>query len=126
VARFDAAGVARPSYGERAASALRGAGRPGFAFTPPWRGEEDPIEEKRMDCPECGEPVGPAEQTCQKCGHPLSYAPAEKGAHCAVCDAGIGAYTETCPHCGETGYPALRPRRGRKWKGSMPEGLPGQ
>lgn len=77
-----------------------------------------------MDCPECGEPVGPTDQTCQKCGKPLSYRPAEQGTHCAVCDAEIGAYTETCPHCGETGYPALRPRRGRKWKGSKPEGLP--
>lgn len=77
-----------------------------------------------MDCPECGEPVGPTDQTCQKCGKPLSYRPAEQGTHCAVCDAEIGAYAETCPHCGETGYPALRPRRGRKWKGSKPEGLP--
>ena len=28
-----------------------------------------------------------------------------------------------CPECGESGYPALRPRKGRKWKGSKPEGL---
>jgi ribosomal protein L40E len=40
-----------------------------------------------------------------------------------VCGAEIGAYAETCKECGETGYPALRPRRGRKWKGSEPEGL---
>ncbi len=79
-----------------------------------------------MDCPECGEAVGLADQTCQKCGHPLSYEPGEGGAHCAVCGAAIGAYVETCPACGETGYPALRPRRGKKWKGSEPEGLPRQ
>jgi primosomal protein N' len=82
------------------------------------------IEEKRMDCPECSEPVGVADQTCQKCGHALSYRPDEVGVHCAVCGQEIGAYTETCPGCGETGYPALRPRRGRKWKGSLPDGLP--
>lgn len=85
--------------------------------------EEDPIDDKRMDCPECGQPVGLADQTCQKCGAPLSFGPNEVGVHCAVCGAEIGAYVETCPECGETGYPALRPRRGRKWKGSLPEGL---
>lgn len=82
------------------------------------------IEEKRMDCPECSEPVGVADQTCQTCGHALSFRPDEVGVHCAVCGQEIGAYTETCPGCGETGYPALRPRRGRKWKGSLPDGLP--
>ncbi|MCZ0936494.1 MAG: zinc ribbon domain-containing protein [Gemmatimonadetes bacterium] len=76
-----------------------------------------------MDCPECGAPVGRSDQTCQKCGAALSFAPDEVGVHCAVCGDAIGAYTETCPGCGETGYPALRPRRGRKWKGSRPEGL---
>lgn len=76
----------------------------------------------RMDCPECGDPVGRSDQTCQKCGEPLSFAPNETGVHCAVCGDAIGAYTETCPGCGETGYPALRPRRGRKWKGSRPDG----
>ena len=86
--------------------------------------KEDPIDDKRMDCPECGEAVGAADQTCQKCGEPLSYKPDEVGVHCAVCGAEIGAYSETCSGCGETGYPALRPRRGKKWKGSKPEGLP--
>ena len=70
--------------------------------------EEDPIDDKRMDCPECGDPVGTADQTCQKCGEALSYQPGEVGVHCAVCDAEIGAYAETCTNCGETGYPALR------------------
>ena len=77
-----------------------------------------------MDCPECGAEVGVTDQTCQKCGEPLSFEPDEVGVHCAVCGAEIGAYSETCSGCGETGYPALRPRRGRKWKGSKPEGLP--
>ncbi len=85
--------------------------------------EEVVIKESRMDCPKCGVAVGFADQTCQKCGDPLSFKPAESGVACAVCGAAIGAYTETCPECGETGYPALRPRRGRKWKGSKPDGL---
>ncbi|MGH7540606.1 MAG: double zinc ribbon domain-containing protein, partial [Gemmatimonadota bacterium] len=74
-----------------------------------------------MDCPACGAPVGAADQTCQKCGEPLSFAPAQQGVACAVCGAAIGAYAETCPACGETGYPALRPRKGKGWKGSEPE-----
>lgn len=76
---------------------------------------------KTSECPECGTALDPADQTCQKCGKPLSYAPGEKGVPCAVCGATIDAYTETCPACGETGYPALRPRRGRGWKGAAPE-----
>lgn len=76
---------------------------------------------KTTECPECGRPVGPADQTCQKCGKPLPYEPGEGGVPCAVCGAEIEAYTETCPACGETGYPALRPRRGKGWKGAGPE-----
>ena len=77
----------------------------------------------RTNCPSCGAELGAADQTCRKCGAALSYAPAESEVACAVCGAEIGAYTESCPECGETGYPALRPRRGKGWKGSKPEGL---
>lgn len=73
---------------------------------------------KVSECPKCGADVGPADQTCQKCGKPLSYEPDEGPVVCAVCEAEISAYTETCPECGETGYPALRPRRGKGWKGA--------
>ncbi len=73
---------------------------------------------KTSECPKCGSRLKTGDQTCQKCGTPLSYDPAEAGVHCTVCDAEIGAYTETCPNCGETGYPALRPRKGKGWKGS--------
>lgn len=69
-------------------------------------------------CPACGAPRAPADQTCQACGEPLSYRAGEPGAPCAVCGLEIGAYRETCPGCGETGYPALRPRRGKGWKGA--------
>lgn len=76
---------------------------------------------KANECPTCGAAVAPADQTCQKCGEPLSHAPAEPGVACAVCGAEMNAYTETCPSCGETGYPALRPRRGKGWKGAEPD-----
>ena len=73
---------------------------------------------KLTECPDCGTPLNEGDQTCQKCGKALSFDPAEPGVHCRVCDTEIGAYTETCPNCGETGYPALRPRKGKGFKGS--------
>lgn len=75
----------------------------------------------RKECPECGSAVGPADQTCQACGAPLPYEPGQGAVPCAVCGSEITAYTETCPSCGESGYPALRPRRGKGWKGAEPE-----
>lgn len=72
----------------------------------------------RPTCPSCGAETSLTDQTCQKCGTALSYEPAEADVGCAVCGASIEAYTETCPECGETGYPALRPRRGKGWKGA--------
>lgn len=75
---------------------------------------------KAATCPKCGADVGPTDQTCQRCGKALSYAPDESDVRCAVCEAVIDAYRETCPECGETGYPALRPRKGKGWKGADP------
>lgn len=73
---------------------------------------------KRDGCPECGADLAPGDQTCQKCGAPVSYDPGQGGVGCQVCGTRIGAYVETCPACGETGYPALRPRKGRGFKGA--------
>lgn len=72
-------------------------------------------------CPRCGAELAATDQTCQKCGKPLSYEPGEADVRCAVCEAVIDAYRETCPECGETGYPALRPRKGKGWKGAASE-----
>lgn len=69
-------------------------------------------------CPACSAPLKPWDQTCQKCGQPLPYAADEESVACAVCGAAISAYAETCPSCGERGYPALRPRKGKGFKGS--------
>lgn len=80
---------------------------------------------KVAECPHCGNPIGPYDQTCQKCGAAVSYEVDEGGVGCSVCGADISAYTVVCPECGETGYPALRPRKGRGFKGSPElEGAP--
>ncbi|MDH3297643.1 MAG: zinc ribbon domain-containing protein [Gemmatimonadota bacterium] len=73
---------------------------------------------KRTECPKCGSPMGPHDQTCQKCGRPEPYEADESAVGCSVCGASISAYTVECPECGETGYPALRPRKGKGFKGS--------
>lgn len=73
-------------------------------------------------CPECGNELGAFDQTCQKCGKALSYASNQADVGCAVCGAAITSFTERCPECGETGYPALRPRRGKGYKGAPPAG----
>lgn len=69
-------------------------------------------------CQSCGTELRPGDQTCAKCGTAISYEPAEAGVVCLVCGEAIDAYVETCPSCGETGYPALRPRRGKGWLGA--------
>jgi primosomal protein N' len=73
---------------------------------------------KANECPACGAAAGANDQTCQKCGRDLSWRPDEEDVACSVCGAAIRAYTLTCPSCGETGYPALRPRKGKGFKGS--------
>lgn len=73
-------------------------------------------------CTECGAELPREDQTCAKCGTAFSYEPAEAAVGCAVCEAVIDAYVETCPACGETGYPALRPRRGKRWLGAPDDG----
>lgn len=72
----------------------------------------------RKSCPDCGAEIPTGEQTCPACGEPLSYSSGEAEVACRVCGAEITAYTERCPECGETGYPALRPRKGEHFKGS--------
>lgn len=41
-----------------------------------------------------------------------------KHTECAVCGASIQGFDLECPECGETGYPALRPRKGDGFQGS--------
>lgn len=76
---------------------------------------------RRTDCPECGAPLETGAQTCPRCGAPLSFSPGDPDGTCATCGEAMPAYAERCPACGETGYPALRPRRGKDWKGA-PDG----
>ncbi len=35
---------------------------------------------------------------------------------CGVCDTPMALMVERCPSCGAVGYPALRPRQGKKCK----------
>ncbi|MDT8436601.1 MAG: zinc ribbon domain-containing protein [Gemmatimonadota bacterium] len=73
------------------------------------------------ECPTCSTPLGPRDQTCQKCGTPVSWdLDPDHGAvaSCGVCGTSMRAMELTCPSCGETGYPALRPRKGKGFKGS--------
>lgn len=80
---------------------------------------------RRARCPSCDARLQPGEQTCQECGAPLSYEPGEADVVCRVCDEEIGAFAETCPACGERGYPALRPRTGKGFRGA-PAGEDGE
>ena len=73
-----------------------------------------------ISCPKCGAETSPGDQTCQSCGKPLSLPPGAEGVPCQLCGTLMNAYTLTCPDCGEGGYPALRPRKGKGWKGPAP------
>jgi len=70
-------------------------------------------------CPECNATLPPLAIRCQ-CGHALPESrdlrsnPDEPS--CGVCSTVIGLMDERCPSCGAVGYPALRPRQGKKCK----------
>lgn len=72
-------------------------------------------------CPKCGAAVGALDLRCA-CGYEWPEArdirsdPANP--RCGVCGAGMELLSERCPSCGAEGYPALRPRRGRKSLGA--------
>lgn len=72
-------------------------------------------------CPSCGKRLGPLAVRCA-CGHEWPEARDIRSdperPHCGVCGAGMELMAERCPACGAEGYPALRPRRGKKSLGS--------
>lgn len=72
-------------------------------------------------CPACGRELEAMAIRCP-CGHALPEAQDARTdperPRCEVCGAGIGLMDERCAACGADGYPALRPRTGRKWQGS--------
>ncbi len=68
-------------------------------------------------CPECKAALPPLAIRCQ-CGYALPESrdlrsnPEEPS--CGVCGTVIGLMDERCQSCGAVGYPALRPRQGKK------------
>ena len=68
-------------------------------------------------CPKCDAALLPLAIRCQ-CGYALPESrdlrsdPEEPS--CGVCGTVIGLMDERCPSCGAVGYPALRPRQGKK------------
>ena len=62
------------------------------------------------------------------CGYELPEARAARShpdePRCGVCGAAMPLMAVTCPACGADGYPAMRPRRGKKSLGSNPDNSP--
>ncbi len=72
-------------------------------------------------CPNCGSELAAQAIRCA-CGHELPEARDARSdpdrPHCGACGAELALMALTCSRCGAEGYPALRPRRGRKSQGS--------
>ena len=72
-------------------------------------------------CPKCGTELSALAVRCA-CGYELPEA-RDARSHpdkpsCGVCGAEMELMALSCPRCGADGYPALRPRRGKKSQGS--------
>lgn len=71
----------------------------------------------KRTCPKCGVEVAALTLRC-RCGYEWPEARDIRSdpdrPRCGVCGASIGLMTEICPQCEAEGYPALRPRRGKK------------
>jgi rRNA maturation protein Nop10 len=72
-------------------------------------------------CPKCGTELSALAVRCN-CGHELPEARDLRSdpdqPRCNTCGAAMTLMAERCPACGAGGYPALRPRRGKKSQGS--------
>lgn len=72
-------------------------------------------------CPKCGASLDALAIRCA-CGHELPEARDIRSdpdtPRCGVCAAEMDLMALICPQCGAGGYPALRPRRGKKSLGS--------
>ena len=70
-------------------------------------------------CPKCRATIPPLAAGCQ-CGFvfPESRDLRSDPDHpqCGVCDTPMALMVARCPSCGAVGYPALRPRQGKKCK----------
>lgn len=73
-------------------------------------------------CPECGAHLEPLSVRCT-CGHEMPEAQGVRCGNpdtpvCGVCAKEIKLMDQQCPHCGAEGYPAMRPRRGKRSRGA--------
>ena len=73
-------------------------------------------------CPECGIKLEPSAVRC-RCGYEMPEANGVRCADpdapvCGICSKEIKLMDQRCPHCGAEGYPAMRPRKGRRSKGA--------
>jgi hypothetical protein len=72
-------------------------------------------------CPKCGASLLSAAVRC-KCGHELPEARDLRSdpdrPTCGICGRPMDLMVQQCAGCGADGYPALRPRRGKKSLGS--------
>ena len=77
-------------------------------------------------CPKCRATILPLAAGC-RCGFvfPESRDLRSDPDHpqCGVCDTPMALMVERCPSCGAAGYPALRPRQGKKCKRAGDEEL---
>ncbi len=68
-------------------------------------------------CPSCGTTLAPLAVRCS-CGTELPEArdnrPPPDEPRCAVCKAAMTLMAQQCPSCKAVGYPAMRPRMGKK------------
>ncbi len=77
-------------------------------------------------CPKCRATIPPLAAAC-KCGfvfpesRDLRSDPDDP--QCGVCGTPMALMVERCPSCGAVGYPAMRPRQGRKCKQAGDEEL---
>ena len=75
----------------------------------------------RRFCPRCGAELAPLAVRCA-CGHELPEARDIRSdpdrPRCGACGAAMELMAYRCAACGAEGYPALRPRRGRKSLGA--------
>ncbi len=77
-------------------------------------------------CPKCRAPIPPLAAGC-RCGfvfpesRDLRSDPDDP--QCGVCGTPMALMVEHCPSCSAVGYPALRPRQGKKCKRAGEEEL---
>ena len=77
-------------------------------------------------CPKCHKPLAALTVRCA-CGYTLPESRDLRSdpdqPTCGLCNAPMGLMEQRCPSCGAFGYPALRPRQGKKCKRAGDEAL---